>query len=181
VTDWIQRVQTLGSQFREAALLNCSDGAREGILDLSDRLRSICFVQGLASDRVQTIVRSRNFQNFDEIAETALVEDSAITSKLDRYRLEGVPAQSCSNCGKPGHLSSKCYLRGKGEVRVNPVTANGSGTLSQITCFRCGEKGHLARNCRKPPRKRETSNDYKPSGNESRRTESSHPTVASTQ
>ena len=44
VTDWIQRVQTLGSQFREAALLNCSDGTREGILDLSDRLRNICFV-----------------------------------------------------------------------------------------------------------------------------------------
>jgi hypothetical protein len=33
--DWFQRIQTLGSQFRESALLNCSDGAREGILDLS--------------------------------------------------------------------------------------------------------------------------------------------------
>jgi len=84
VTEWIQRVQTLGSQFREAALLNCSEGAREGILDLSDRLRNICFVQGLASDRIRTIVRSRNFQNFDEMAETALVEESAISSKLDR-------------------------------------------------------------------------------------------------
>jgi len=48
VTDWIQRVQTLGFQFREAALLNCIDGAREDIVDLSDRLRNI-FVQGLAS------------------------------------------------------------------------------------------------------------------------------------
>jgi hypothetical protein len=57
VTDWSQRVQTLGSQFREAALLNCSDGAREGIPDLSDRLRNICFVQGLASDRIQATVR----------------------------------------------------------------------------------------------------------------------------
>ena len=88
VTDWIQRIQTLGSQFREAALLNCSEGAREGILDLSDRLRNVCFVQGLASDRIQTIVRSRNYQNFDEIAETALVEESAITSKQERYRSE---------------------------------------------------------------------------------------------
>jgi len=108
VTDWIQRVQTLGSQFREAALLNCSDGAREGILDLSDWLRNICFVQGLVSDRIQTIVWSRNFQNFDEIAETALVEESAITSKLNRYRSEGIFAQRCSNYGKLGHLSSKC-------------------------------------------------------------------------
>ena len=62
VTDWIHKIQTLGSQFREAALLNCKDGAREGILDLADRLRNICFIQGLASDRFQTIVRSRNYQ-----------------------------------------------------------------------------------------------------------------------
>ena len=109
VTDWIQRIQALGSQFREVALLNCSEGAREGILDLSDRLRNICFVQGLAADRIQTIVRSRNQQNFDEIAETALVEESAVTSKLDRYRSEGASVPRCSHCGKSGHLSSKCY------------------------------------------------------------------------
>jgi hypothetical protein len=30
VTDWVHRIQTLGSQFREAALLNCRDSAREG-------------------------------------------------------------------------------------------------------------------------------------------------------
>ena len=37
IAEWIQRIQMLGSQFRESALLDCSDGAREGILDLSDR------------------------------------------------------------------------------------------------------------------------------------------------
>jgi hypothetical protein len=37
VADWIHKIQILGSQFREAALLKCSEGAREGILDLSDR------------------------------------------------------------------------------------------------------------------------------------------------
>ena len=179
VTEWIQRVQTLGSQFREAALLNCSEGAREVLLDLSDRLRNIYFVQGLASDRIQTIVRSRNFKTFDEIAETALVEESAISSKLDRYRLEGVPAQRCSNCGKLGHPSNKCYLRGKGEARVNQVVANGAGTLSHVTRFRCGEKGNLAINCKKPPLRRETSDNLKTLGNELRRTESSRPTVAS--
>ena len=44
LADWIHKIQTLGSQFREAALLNCSDGAREDILDLSDRLRNISFI-----------------------------------------------------------------------------------------------------------------------------------------
>ena len=41
VADWIHKIQTLGSQLREAALLNCREGAQEGILDLSDRLRNI--------------------------------------------------------------------------------------------------------------------------------------------
>ena len=116
MADWIYKVQTLGSQFREAALLNCSEGAREGILDLSDRLRNICFIQGLASDRIQKTGRSRNYQNFDEIAETALVEESAIASKQGRYRAEGVSAYRCSNCGKPGHLSNKCYCEAKGKL-----------------------------------------------------------------
>jgi len=44
VPEWIHKIQTLGSQFREAALLNCHDGAREGIVDLADRLRNICFI-----------------------------------------------------------------------------------------------------------------------------------------
>ena len=56
VTDWIHKIQTLGSQFREAVLLNCNDGAREGILDLADRLHNICFIRRLASDQIQTIV-----------------------------------------------------------------------------------------------------------------------------
>ena len=116
---------------------------------------------------------------FDEIAETALVEESAISSKFDRYRPEGVPAQRCSNCGKLGHPSNKCYLRGKGEARVNPVVASGARTLSHLTCFWCGEKGHLARNCKKPLRRWETSNNRKTLGNELRRTENSRPTVAS--
>jgi hypothetical protein len=81
VAVWIHKIQTMGSQFREAALLNCSEGAREGILDLSHRLRNICFIQGRAFDRIQTIVRRRNYQNFDEITESALVEESAIVSK----------------------------------------------------------------------------------------------------
>jgi hypothetical protein len=163
VTDWIQRVQTLGSQFREATLLNCSDGAREGILVLSDRLRNICFVQGLVSDKIQTKMPSRNFQDFDVIAETALVEESGVASKLDRYRSEGTPAQRC-NCGNLGHPGSKCYFRGKREARVNPVIGSGSGTLSQMICFRCGEKGHLA-SCRKPQRRREASDNRRASGN----------------
>jgi hypothetical protein len=144
-------------------------------LDLSDRLRDICFIQGLASDRIQRIVRSRNYQNFDAIAETALVEESAIASKQEGYRTEGVSAYSCCNCGKPGHSSNKCYARSKGEARVNPILTSRSGAVSQATCFRCGEKGHIARNCRKPPRRKESDDNRRMSGNEVRRRAAARP------
>lgn len=141
MTDWIHKIQTLGSRLREAALLNCSEGARDGILDLSDHLRNICFIQGPASGLIQTIVRSRNYQHSDEIAETAIVAESAIASKQDRYRIEGVFAYRCCNCGKPGHSSMKCYSRSKGVARVNPIVANGSAAVSQVTCSDAAREG----------------------------------------
>jgi len=181
VTDWIHKIQSLGSQFREAALLDCSEGAREGILDLADQVRNIFFVQGLASDRIQTILRSCNYRHFDEIAETALVEESAIESRQDRYRQEGNLAQRCGNCRKMGHTNNRCYVRTKADARVNPVALGSSKIDSQITCYRCGEKGHVARKCRKPPRRQEGSDTARPSGNESGRTKRSRPTIAFTQ
>ena len=177
LTDWIHRIQTLGSQFREAALLNCSEGSRDCILDLFDRLRNICFIQEPVSDRIQTIVRSRGYQNFNEIAE-ALLEESAITSKQDTSRAEGTSAPRCTNCGEMGHSSNKCYSRSRREARVNTIGPSGSGALSQVTCFRCGEKGHVAQNCRKTPRRKENNDKRKMSGIEVRRTENSRPTVS---
>ena len=160
-------------------MLNCSEGAREGILDLSDRLRNICFVQGLGSDRIQTIVRSRNYRDFDEIAETALAEESAITSGQDRYKIGGGMSLKCGNCGRIGHSSSKCFVRERKEARVNPIMTNAAGT-SSLTCFRCGEKGHIARHCRKPPRRRVSGGEGRLPGNELGRSEGSRPTVSST-
>lgn len=67
--------------FREAALQDCEEDERIGMVALSDKLRKICFTQGILSDRIQTIVRSRNGATFDEITNTALEEESAIHSK----------------------------------------------------------------------------------------------------
>jgi hypothetical protein len=72
ISEWIQNIQRLSSNFREAALQDCEDDARIGIVALADKLRNICFVQGISSDRIQTIVRSGNGSTFDGIAETAL-------------------------------------------------------------------------------------------------------------
>jgi hypothetical protein len=86
ISEWIQNIQRLSSKFREAALQDCEDDERTGIVALADKLRNMCFVQGISSDMIQTTVRSRNGNTFDEIAETALEEESVIFSKNERYR-----------------------------------------------------------------------------------------------
>ena len=82
-------------------------------------LRNICFVQGLYSDRIQTIVRRRNHSNFDDIAETALEEESAIFSKNERYKNSNAESPKCSNCNKLGYVASRCYLKDRKDKRVN--------------------------------------------------------------
>jgi hypothetical protein len=121
ISDWIQKIQRLWSKFREAALHDCKPGERARILTITDKLRNICFVQGLYLDRIQTIMRSQNPHNFDEIAETALKEESAIVSKFDWYKSLNMQLSSfkCSNCGKGGHMASRSYLRERKAVRVN--------------------------------------------------------------
>jgi hypothetical protein len=52
-----------------------------------------------------------NYKDFDEIAETALVEESAIVSKQDRYKHEGTGPSWCNACGKIGHASSKYFSK----------------------------------------------------------------------
>jgi hypothetical protein len=159
VTEWIQKIQRLSSKFREAALQDCEEDERVGIAALADKLRNICFVQGIASDRIQTIVRSRNGNTFDDIAETALEEESAIFSKNERYRQgNAVGRLECSNCGKTGHIAAKCYLKDRKDVRVNKLGSEGRGGPTKIQggrkgdvrCYNCGEVGHMARDCKKP-------------------------------
>jgi len=117
-------VQKLGSKFGEAVLQDCEQDERAGILTLADKLRNICFVQGLYSDRIQTIVRSRNHSTFDDIAENALEEESAIFSKNERYKINNANSESpkCSNCNILGNVASRCYLKDRKDARVNEVS-----------------------------------------------------------
>ena len=188
VSEWIQRVQRLGSNFRESALLDCEPEERAGILTLADKLRNICFIQGLCSDRIQTIVRSRNYASFDDIAETALEEESAIASKNERYRGtgNGLEGPRCSNCNKVGHVASRCYSKEKRDTRVSQLTTRNVGKEKpqEITCYNCQGKGHMARQCKKPKRRFERQESSKqevtPSGNGSKPADNgSRPTVRS--
>jgi hypothetical protein len=121
-------------------------------------------MQGISSDRIQTIVRSRNGNTFDEIAETALEEESAIFSKNERYRQgPNTGKLVCHNCWKTGHVADKCYLQEKRDVRVSKLGAELGESVGKprefrkndVKCYNCGESGHIARECRKPwdPRK----------------------------
>ena len=78
------------------ALQDCDDDERVGIVALADKLRNICFVQGIFSDTIQTVVRSRNSTTSDEIAETALEEESAIFSKNERHKQGAHPGKLVS-------------------------------------------------------------------------------------
>ena len=75
ISDWIQNIQRLSSKFREAALQDCNDDERTGIVALADKLRNICFVQGISSHRIQTIVRSRNGSDPDRLFLLSLLDD----------------------------------------------------------------------------------------------------------
>jgi hypothetical protein len=183
ISEWIQKIQTLGSKFREAALTDCTNGERAGILSLSDRLRNICFIQGLSSDRIQTIVRSRNHNDFDDIAETALEEESAIFSKLDRYRGPENSSVQCSICKRTGHVSSKCFSKIKRENRVSQFSVKKNNQTREVICFACGEKGHFAKECKNPRRKRSDQETQKlgTTGNDDGLSARSRRTVSATQ
>jgi hypothetical protein len=180
ISEWIQRIQTLGSKFRESALQNCRLGERAGILTLADKLRNICFIQGLQSDRIQTIVRSRNSENFDEIAETSLEEESAIVSKNERYKGDTGTPVKCTNCGKLGHTSNKCFM--KKDNRVNQARFDRPRVSREVICFKCNAKGHFARDCRRTgDRFIRKYNKGENSGNDSRLPENSRPSVNTVQ
>jgi len=159
ISDWIQNIQRLSSKFREAAPQDCEEDERIGIVALADKLRNICFLQGISSDRIHTTVRSRNGNTFDDIAETALEEESAIFSKNERYRLGPNPGKLvCHNCGKAGHVAAKRYLKDKKDVRVSKLGSEPEenagkprgSSKNDIKCYNCGETGHITRECRKP-------------------------------
>jgi hypothetical protein len=154
---------------------------REGfsILMMADKLRNICFVQGLYSDRIQKTVRSRNHQNFHEIAETALQEEGSIISNFEKYMKTGRKYSSikCRNCGK-GHIIAKCSRKERKDIRVIQFADEGRTPHTrniEITGYNCGQKGHISRNCKRQTNFREMRPviEGKDSENESRLSQNS--------
>ena len=97
-------------------------------------------------------MRSRNHSNFDDIAETALEEESAIFSKNERYKNSNAESPKCSNCNKLGHVASRCYLKDRKDKRVNQLAVKNENPEknSDVTCYNSQGKGHIARHWRNP-------------------------------
>ena len=102
-------------------------------------------------------MRSRNHSSFDDIAETALEEESAIFSKNERHKNNNanVDGPKSSNCNKLGHGAGRCYLRDKRDTRVSQLSARDGKREknSELICYNCQGRGHMARHCRKPKRR----------------------------
>jgi hypothetical protein len=69
-------------------------------------------------------MRSRNHSSFDDVAETALEEQSKIFSKTESYKSSNTNSEGpkCSNGNKLGHVASRCYLKDKKCTKFNQVS-----------------------------------------------------------
>ena len=122
-------LQKLESKFREAGLQDCEQDERAGILTLADKLRNICFVQGLWCDKIHTNVGSRNHSSFDDIAENTLEEENYIYiyfffSKNERHMssIANSEGPKCSNCNKLDPVASRCYPKDRKDARFNQLS-----------------------------------------------------------
>nr|CAD7571652.1 unnamed protein product [Timema californicum] len=163
IASWGSRVDTMQTDFKEAASRVCSQDEQKGALALVQHLAKACFIQGLSNERIQTIVRSRNtdVSILGSAVEIALEEESNIISQREKGTREIKPFRMannrteirCANCHRTGHRTERCYLRKqiKQEVKREPrevhMGSRGVSYLCGRVCYLCGEPGHFQQDC----------------------------------
>ena len=82
---WENKIDALQTDLREAARRVCKPEEILGVIGLINHLGKACFIQGLFSERIQTIVRSRGESILlSQAIEISLEEESAILSVKER-------------------------------------------------------------------------------------------------
>jgi hypothetical protein len=74
VATWCSRLDQLVSDFREAATESTTSSKTCGITKLVSQLEKPCFIKGLANERIQMVVRSRNPSHITEATEIGTQE-----------------------------------------------------------------------------------------------------------
>ena len=144
VASWGNKIDELQTDLREAARRVCRPEEILGAIGLINHLGKACFIQGLANERIQTIVRSRGESILlSQAIELSLEEECAIFSAKEKSpSTANGPPLRCGKCNRPGHVASKC-------TEVNNFSPSSVKTV--LSCFNCGREGHVARNCRHRP------------------------------
>jgi hypothetical protein len=85
IASWGNQIDTLQTDLREAARRVCKPKELSGAIGLISHLGKACFIQGLYSERIQTVVRSRGDSILlSQAIEISLEEESAILSVKEK-------------------------------------------------------------------------------------------------
>jgi hypothetical protein len=85
IVSWGNQIDSLQTDLREATRQVCKPKELSGAIGLISHLGKACFIQGLYSERIQTIVRSRGDSILlSQAIEISLEEESAILSVKEK-------------------------------------------------------------------------------------------------
>ena len=105
---WGSRIDEMQTELREAARRICRPEEILGAAGLICHQGKVCFVQGLNSERIQTIVRSRGESiSLSQAVEVSL-EECALLSIQEKSSTVAGNIFRCTICNKVGHTAGKC-------------------------------------------------------------------------
>jgi hypothetical protein len=145
VAAWCSRLDQLVSDFRDAAIEGATSSEMCGITKLVSQLGKACFIQGLANERIQTVVLDRNPSHIIEATEIGTEEECALVSAKEKslnafHSNDSSKPVRCNNCKRVGHKESQCFLTSRSkEVKVTAPSGK--------VCNYCNKPGHFAREC----------------------------------